>query len=84
MRDFYRRWSAGFADWDYEIERLIDGGDHVVAFVREHAHGRASGVGVEMRRANVWTFKDGKVVLFRSYSSREAALRAAGLPREPS
>jgi ketosteroid isomerase-like protein len=32
-----------------------------------------------MRRANVWTFEDGKVVRFRSFSSPEAALQAAGL-----
>jgi ketosteroid isomerase-like protein len=79
VRDFYRRWAGAFSDWGYDVERLIEAGDHIVALVREHGHGRGSGVEFEMRRANVWTFEQGKVVRFRSYSTREAALQAAGL-----
>ena len=79
VRDFYRRWSGAFSDWNFEIDRLVDAGEHVVAFVTEHGHGRGSGVEVEMQRANVTTFRDGEVVHFRSFSRREDALRAAGL-----
>lgn len=79
VREFYRRWAGAFSDWNYEVERLIETGDQVVAFVREYGHGRGSGAEVEMRRANVWTFRDGKVVHYRSFSTREAALEAAGL-----
>ena len=82
VRDFYRRWASAFSDWNYEIERFIEHGDDIVAFIREHGHGRGSGVEVEMRRANVWTFRDGKVVRMRSFSTREAALEAAGLDPE--
>jgi ketosteroid isomerase-like protein len=79
VRDFYRRWAGAFSDWSYELEELIEGEDKVVAFVREHGHGRGSGVEVEMQRANVWTFRDGMVVHFQSFSDRESALEAAGL-----
>jgi uncharacterized protein len=79
VRDFYQRWTGAFSEWSYELEKLIDAGDQVVAFVLEHGRGRASGVDVTMRRANVWTFRDGMVVRFQSFSSREAALAAAGL-----
>jgi ketosteroid isomerase-like protein len=79
VRDFYRRWTGAFSEWAYELEELIDAGDQIVAFVLEHGRGRASGVDVAMRRANVWTFRDGLIVRFRSFSSREAALSAAGL-----
>lgn len=79
VRDLYRRWAGAFSDWHFHVDRLIDAGDDVVAFVTEHGHGRGSGVEVEMKRANVTTFRDGKVVRFRSFSSREDALRAAGL-----
>ena len=79
VRDFYRRWAGAFSDWHFEIERFIDAGDDVVAFVREYGRGRGSGAEVEMRRANVWTFRDGKVIRMRSFSTREAALEAAGL-----
>jgi uncharacterized protein len=82
VRDVYRRWAGAFSDWRFDIERLIDAGDHVVAFVTEHGRGRGSGVEVEMKRANVTTFRDGKVIRFRSFSRREDALEAVGLPPE--
>ena len=79
VRDLYRRWAGAFQGWHFHIDRLIDAGDHVVAFVTEHGHGRESGVEVEMKRANVTTVRDGRIVRFRSFSSRGDALRAAGL-----
>ena len=78
VRAFYRRWSSAFSDWTYDIERMIEAGDEVIVIVHELA-GARSGVELGMRRANVWTFEDGKVVLLRSFSSPEAALQAAGL-----
>jgi uncharacterized protein len=82
VRDLYRHWAGAFSDWRFEVERLIDAGDQVVAFVTERGHGRGSGVEVEMKRANVTTFRDGRIVRFRSFSSRDDALRAAGLSPE--
>jgi ketosteroid isomerase-like protein len=79
VRAFYRRWAGAFSNWSYDIERMIEAGEEVVVIVREHGHGRGSGVEVEMLRANIWTFENGKVVLFRSFCSPEAALQAAGL-----
>ncbi|HEU0025263.1 MAG TPA: nuclear transport factor 2 family protein [Thermoleophilaceae bacterium] len=79
VRDFYRRWAGAFSDWSYELDELIEGQDVVVAFVTERGHGRGSGVEVTMQRANVWTFRDGMVVRFQSFSNRPAALAAAGL-----
>jgi ketosteroid isomerase-like protein len=80
VRDLYRRWAGAFSEWRFDVERLIDAGDQVVAFVTEHGQGRGSGVEVEMKRANVTTFRDGMIVRWRSFSSRDDALRAAGLP----
>jgi ketosteroid isomerase-like protein len=79
VRDFYRRWAGAFSDWGYDIEEMVEGGDKVVVFVREHGHGRGSGAEVTMQRANVWTFRKGMVVRFESFSDRESALAAAGL-----
>lgn len=79
VRELYRRWAGAFSDWNFEIERLIEADDDVVVFVREHGHGRSSGIEVEMSRASVWTFTDGKVIRFRSFSSCADALEAAGL-----
>lgn len=79
VRAFYRRWASSFSDWNYEVERMVEAGEEVVVVVREHGHGRGSGVEVGMTRANIWTFENGKVVLFRSFSSPATAFQAAGL-----
>ena len=64
---------------EYDYEELIDAGQHVVAVVRRHARGRASGVDVEAPLALLWTVRDGKVVRVVWCSTREEALEAAGL-----
>ena len=79
VREFYRQWAGAFSDWSYEVDELLEGEDKVVAFVTERGHGRGSGAEVKMQRANVWTFRDGKVVRFQSFGDRAAALAAAGL-----
>jgi ketosteroid isomerase-like protein len=79
VREFYRRWAGAFSDWSYELDEIFEAGEKVVAFVTERGHGRGSGAEVTMRRANVWTFRDGLVVRFQSFGDREAALAAAGL-----
>jgi ketosteroid isomerase-like protein len=47
------------------------------AVLRGKGSGKASGAEVERRFAQLWTVLDGKVVRFRAYADREAALRAA-------
>lgn len=79
VRDFYRQWAGAFSDWSYELDELFEREDKVVAFVTERGHGRGSGVEVTMQRANVWTFRDGMIVRFQSFSDRDVALAAAGL-----
>lgn len=79
VREWWRRWMGAFSDWTSEIETVFEKGDKVVFFAREHGHGRGSGAPVEMRRANVWTFRGDKVVRFKSFRSRDAALADAGI-----
>ena len=65
----------------YEPKELIDAGDVVVALIRTSARGKSSGVEVDARVWNVWTFRDGKPVEFKYFGEdRAAALEAAGLP----
>jgi ketosteroid isomerase-like protein len=64
----------------WEPEELIDAGDKVFAFIRTRARGKGSGVEVEARVANVWTFRGGTPVEFTYFGEdRAAALEAAGL-----
>ncbi len=57
-------------DWEgfrVEIERLIDGGDSVVAVGRYAATHRRSGKSFEVRVAHVWTVEDGRIRRFEQF-----------------
>ncbi|MFT0701818.1 nuclear transport factor 2 family protein, partial [Citrobacter meridianamericanus] len=49
------------------IERLIDGGDSVVAVGRYAATHRRSGKSFEARVAHVWTVEDGRIRRFEQF-----------------
>jgi ketosteroid isomerase-like protein len=74
-----RQWLSGWQDWRCEAERFVAEGDTVVALTRYRGRGKTSGAAVDTEGAHVWTFRDGKVIRLVVYSSRERALRDAGL-----
>jgi ketosteroid isomerase-like protein len=73
-----RFWTA-FADFQSNIEDCLTSGDEVILHVSHHATGRASGAEVAMRNWQVLTVRDGKVVRYGIFATREQALEAAGL-----
>ena len=81
--DGIRRFYAEVRDvWDvyvWEPERLMAGGDQVVALVYSTGKGRGSGVEVERRTAMVWTVRDGRATTLRFFRERSDALEATGL-----
>jgi ketosteroid isomerase-like protein len=75
-REYREAWESA---WD-EVEDLIDAGDQVVSVQTMHGRGKASGVAVELAHvAVVWTFRQGKIVRVRLFTTRAEALEAAGL-----
>jgi ketosteroid isomerase-like protein len=62
-----------------EIEECIASGDDVVLAVRIFGRGRASGADVDTLTGQVLTLRDGKVVRWRVFDNKAAALEAAGL-----
>jgi uncharacterized protein len=75
-------WFEVWDDFQIEVEELIDGGDNIIAVVKER--GRVSGSDREVteRFFQVWTMRSGKVVAFREYKTRHDALEAVGLAGE--
>jgi ketosteroid isomerase-like protein len=76
---WYESWFTKFRD-DYVFELLetreVD--DAVVAIVRHHGTGRASGVRVKARTANVYWLRDGLVVRTEIFwNDVDSAMRAA-------
>jgi uncharacterized protein len=76
---FLAEWFDGFEHWSLVIEEVFDAGDQVVGVVRHHGKARHGGPDVEMRFAQVWTFRDGLIVRMEMYADRAEALEAAGL-----
>lgn len=78
-REFLGDWVSAWEDWRLEVEQLIDGGDGVVAIVRQSGRSKTTGLPVDMRFAQVWTLADGKETHMRMYSDPDEAIRAVGL-----
>ena len=81
VRTYWRRWLEAWEDLQFEVQDVLDGGDEVVALIRNQRQwGRHSGIATEMPPYGlVFTIRDGKVVRWRSYPDHQSALEAAGL-----
>jgi ketosteroid isomerase-like protein len=76
---------AGWTDWGQAWESYVfraaeyrDLGDWVLARIEVQAQGR-EGIPLEMRTFELYRVRDGKVAVWRSFSSEREALEAAGL-----
>jgi ketosteroid isomerase-like protein len=78
-RAYYRRWASAWEEWDWEIEDARDQGNLVVTRTWLTGRGRGSGLVLDTRIGQVWTFRDGKVVRYEALPTWNDALKAAGL-----
>jgi ketosteroid isomerase-like protein len=81
VRTYWRRWLEAWQEIQFEIQEVLDGGDEVVALIRNQRQvGRHSGIVIEMPPYGlVFTIRGGKVVRWRIYPGHQSALEAAGL-----
>jgi ketosteroid isomerase-like protein len=78
IRQMARDWNNSWESVEYEIEDLIDAGQHVIAVLSYRARGRASGAEVAHTHYPVWTIQGGKIVRVAWLDTRAKALEAAG------
>ena len=78
-RRYYARWASAWEEWAWEIEETRERGDRVATRTWLTGRGRESGLVLDMRIGQVWTFRDGRVVRYEAFPSWEQALKAAGL-----
>jgi ketosteroid isomerase-like protein len=78
-RGYYARWASAWTQWDWEIEEVRQDGDLVVTRTWLTGQGRTSGLTLDMRIGQIWTFHDAKVVRYEAFANYEQALEAAGL-----
>jgi ketosteroid isomerase-like protein len=80
VRRATERWQESFDTLDVEVLELVDLDEMVLAEVRFHGQGRASGANVSVFQADLYRVRDGVIIEHRAgYRSREEALEAAGL-----
>jgi ketosteroid isomerase-like protein len=77
--EFLRGWAGGFDEFGYQADETIDAADCVVVWLHQWGRGKETGVLVESRTWQVFTFRDGKVTRCRGYATKAEALEAAGL-----
>jgi ketosteroid isomerase-like protein len=78
-RDYYARWASAWDEWNWEIEEAREHGDLVVTRTWLTGRGRGSGVVLDMRIGQLWTFRDGKVIRYEALPTWDEALEAGGL-----
>jgi ketosteroid isomerase-like protein len=78
-REYYGRWASAWAEWDWKIEEARAHGDLVITRTWLTGRGRGSGLVLDMRIGQIWTFRDRRVVRYEALPSWERALEAAGL-----
>ncbi len=47
-REFLREWLEAWDDWELALESLHDGGDRVVAIVRQHGKSKSTGLPIDL------------------------------------
>ena len=77
--EFLAEWGDAWEDWELEVEDYIDAGERVVAIINQRGLAKGTGVPVEMRFAQVWTFRDRQTIRMEMYANPDEALEAAGL-----
>jgi ketosteroid isomerase-like protein len=75
LRSIFDAWE----DFRFEVHRVIDSGDEVLALGQISVRGRATGIEVAQPHGQIWEFRDGRVVRLRWFTSHREALEAVGL-----
>ena len=76
---FMAEWADAWDDWEMEAENYLDAGERVVVIVNQRGRSKATGIPVDMRFAQVWSFRDGQAIRMQMYASVDEALEAVGL-----
>ncbi len=79
LMQFLSEWTQAFQDPHFDLEELIDAGDHQVAVLRLRGRVRGSDQEVDMLETHVYKRLDGKTVEAWEYKTKAEALEFLGL-----
>jgi len=77
-RQYLAQSRAAWAEVNSEPEQFIAAGDRIVVFVHARVRAKGSNDWQEVRLADVYTVRDGKIVAMRAFADRQEALRWVG------
>ena len=69
----------GWGESIFEIERVVERGEDVIALGQLRTRGRTTGIEASSPHGEIWTFDSGRVARMRWFNTHEEALAAAGL-----
>jgi len=78
-RQFWDDIDAAWSEFVIEVEEFRDLGEQVLALGRATAHAPGSDITLDQAGGWVADLRDGRISRFRSFSTRQEALEAAGL-----
>jgi ketosteroid isomerase-like protein len=76
VRQSWERWFEQWDEYGFEVERVIDYGEDVLAIARENARGKTSGARVSSRIYVIFTLREGKIARYQEFHDEGAALEA--------
>jgi ketosteroid isomerase-like protein len=80
VQEFWNRWRNAVGQLKFAAEEVIDGGDHVVVIAFRWARNDITGLQIEDKIAQVFSFdQNDKCIRVQEFYDRGAALKAAGL-----
>jgi ketosteroid isomerase-like protein len=78
IRKFIEDTEEVFEQFDFHYE-LHDLGERVLAWGNVHVRARGSGIETDIPTGGLFEFRDGQIVRWEDFGSKEKALKAAGL-----
>jgi uncharacterized protein len=82
MRRYFADTAESFERFEVRFAEMRDLGERVLAIGTVRARGRDSGAEIEIVTAAVFTFREGRLVHYKDYGDRRAALEAAGVEED--
>ena len=78
VEKFWAQWRAEVGDLRFELEELVDQGDHVVAHARRKGRGEHSGLEISDKVIQVFTFEGEKCVRVHEFYDHDEAMKWVG------
>jgi ketosteroid isomerase-like protein len=78
-RGYFTEIRTQFEEMTIEVEQVFESGDQVVELTKTRVRPKRTDAEFEIRKGQIWTIRQGKVVSMRIFPEPEKALQAAGL-----